>query len=79
MRGQPWLAGLQERIIHEQLAAGKDGWRGKHGYFMPAPADRLVRPSFPDMLLRLQLLQYRASVPVGVFLCYQCTLYLKLY
>ena len=47
MRG--WLrdAGLQERIVHEQLAAGKGGWRGRHGYYMPAPADRLVRPCSP--------------------------------
>lgn len=36
-------AGLQERIVHEQLAAGRGGWRGANGYYMPAPADRMAR------------------------------------
>ena len=37
--------------MHEQLAAGKGGWRGRHGYYMPAPADRLVRACSPYMPL----------------------------
>lgn len=41
---------MQERIIQEQIAAGGGGWRGEKGYYMPAPADRLVRPAakLPD-------------------------------
>lgn len=46
-----WITGLQERIVHEQLAAGKGGWRGRHGYYMPAPADRLVRTCSYDVPL----------------------------